>query len=264
GPWGDAVPDPLPEHLLGRRRSGAANECVLRVRVFGDADEDHGGARSGVRVPGAWASARIVAGAASKRGRIDEDRLDAERLDLGAGQKAGAAVVLTIADRDRRREDRQIVDGARPDAEQARRHEDGPDHGRDDDRDRWPDRCSSEIQPHGRSTTRRPPMRRVRDRLLPGRAPIVGAMRNLDDNTITDAVLAAMADSPNERLKVMITSLVRHLHDFAREVYLTEDEWFEGIRFLTEAGRITDDKRQEFILLSDVLGLSMLVTMQNN
>jgi len=89
-------------------------------------------------------------------------------------------------------------------------------------------------------------------------------MRNLDDNTITDAVLAAMADSPNERLKVVITSLVRHLHDFAREVDLTEDEWFEGIRFLTEAGRITDDKRQEFILLSDVLGLSMLVTMQNN
>ena len=49
-------------------------------------------------------------------------------------------------------------------------------------------------------------------------------MRNLDDNTITDAVLAAMADSPNERLKVVITSLVRHLHDFAREVDLTEDE----------------------------------------
>ena len=61
-----------------------------------------------------------------------------------------------------------------------------------------------------------------------------------------------------------MSSLVRHLHDFAREVELTEDEWFEGIRFLTEAGRITDDKRQEFILLSDVLGLSMLVTMQNN
>jgi len=89
-------------------------------------------------------------------------------------------------------------------------------------------------------------------------------MRNLDEDTITEAVLASMAGSPNERLKVVMTSLVRHLHAFAREVDLTEDEWFEGIRFLTDAGRITDDKRQEFILLSDVLGLSMLVTMQNN
>jgi catechol 1,2-dioxygenase len=61
-----------------------------------------------------------------------------------------------------------------------------------------------------------------------------------------------------------MASLVRHLHDFAREVQLTESEWFDGIRFLTRAGHITDDKRQEFILLSDVLGLSMLVTMQNN
>jgi len=57
---------------------------------------------------------------------------------------------------------------------------------------------------------------------------------------------------------------VRHLHDFAREVQLSEEEWFEGIRFLTRAGHITDDKRQEFILLSDVLGLSTLVTAQNN
>ena len=89
-------------------------------------------------------------------------------------------------------------------------------------------------------------------------------MRNLDEDTITEAVLASMAGSPNERLKVVMTSLVRHLHAFAREVDLTEDEWFEGIRFLTDAGRITDDTRQEFILLSDVLGLSMLVTMQNN
>jgi hydroxyquinol 1,2-dioxygenase len=61
-----------------------------------------------------------------------------------------------------------------------------------------------------------------------------------------------------------MTSLVRHLHGFAREVGLTEDEWFEGIRFLTEVGKMTDDKRQEFILLSDTLGLSMLVTAMNN
>jgi len=59
-------------------------------------------------------------------------------------------------------------------------------------------------------------------------------------------------------------SLVRHLHDFAREVQLTEAEWSQGIDFLTAAGKITDDKRQEFILLSDVLGLSTLVTAQCN
>jgi hydroxyquinol 1,2-dioxygenase len=61
-----------------------------------------------------------------------------------------------------------------------------------------------------------------------------------------------------------MTSLVQHLQSFAREVKLTEDEWFAGIRFLTETGDITDDKRQEFILLSDTLGLSMLVTAMNH
>jgi hydroxyquinol 1,2-dioxygenase len=58
--------------------------------------------------------------------------------------------------------------------------------------------------------------------------------------------------------------LVQHLHDFAREVRLTEDEWFDGIKFLTRAGHMTDDKRQEFILLSDTLGLSMLTVAMNN
>ncbi len=89
-------------------------------------------------------------------------------------------------------------------------------------------------------------------------------MRNVDPNTITDAVLARHAETANPRLKQIMTSLVRHLHDFAREVELTEEEWFKGIEFLTRCGHITDDKRQEFILLSDVLGLSMLVVAQNN
>ncbi len=88
-------------------------------------------------------------------------------------------------------------------------------------------------------------------------------MRNLDQNTITDAVLARFADTPDPRLKTIITSLVRHLHDFAREVELTEAEWEKGIEFLTRVGHITDDKRQEFILLSDVLGLSMLTVAMN-
>jgi hydroxyquinol 1,2-dioxygenase len=89
-------------------------------------------------------------------------------------------------------------------------------------------------------------------------------MRNLDENTITEAVLARHENTPDARLKAVMTSLVRHLHAFAREVQLTEAEWQAGIRFLTEVGHITDDKRQEFILLSDTLGLSMLVTAMAN
>jgi hydroxyquinol 1,2-dioxygenase len=89
-------------------------------------------------------------------------------------------------------------------------------------------------------------------------------MRNLDEDNITQAVLAMHAGAADERLKTLMTSLVGHLHAFARETALTEAEWFEGIRFLTDTGRITTEQRQEFILLSDVLGLSMLVTALNN
>ena len=89
-------------------------------------------------------------------------------------------------------------------------------------------------------------------------------MRNIDEDTITGAVIARLADARDARLRDIMTSLVQHLHAFAREVKLTEAEWFEGIRFLTECGDITDDKRQEFILLSDTLGLSTLVTAMNH
>jgi len=89
-------------------------------------------------------------------------------------------------------------------------------------------------------------------------------MRNINEDTITQAVLAAMAGCSDERLRVIMTSLVQHLHAFAREVKLSEAEWWQAIRFLTETGHITDERRQEFILLSDTLGLSMLVTAQNN
>ena len=84
-------------------------------------------------------------------------------------------------------------------------------------------------------------------------------MLNLNEDTITQAVLARHAGMPNERLRQIMTSLVQHLHAFAREVQLTEEEWFEGVRFLTETGQLCSDKRQEFILLSDTLGLSTLV-----
>jgi hydroxyquinol 1,2-dioxygenase len=89
-------------------------------------------------------------------------------------------------------------------------------------------------------------------------------MRNLDEHTITEAVLARHEHAADKRLKTIVTSLVRHLHAFAREVNLTESEWEQGIHFLTDIGHITDDKRQEFILLSDTLGLSMLVTAMAN
>jgi hydroxyquinol 1,2-dioxygenase len=89
-------------------------------------------------------------------------------------------------------------------------------------------------------------------------------MRNLTQDNITQAVIARLADTPDPRLKEIVTSLVQHLHAFARDVKLTEDEWFKGIEFLTRVGHITDDKRQEFILLSDTLGLSMLTVAMNN
>lgn len=89
-------------------------------------------------------------------------------------------------------------------------------------------------------------------------------MRNLNQDNITQAVIASFAHTPDARLKEIMTSLVQHLHAFARDVKLTEQEWFEGIDFLTRCGHITDDKRQEFILLSDTLGLSMLTVAMNN
>ena len=77
------------------------------------------------------------------------------------------------------------------------------------------------------------------------------------EQQLTDTVVASFAGTPDERLRTVLTALTRHLHAFAREVRLSEDEWAAAIRFLTDAGHITDAKRQEFILLSDVLGLSM-------
>lgn len=88
-------------------------------------------------------------------------------------------------------------------------------------------------------------------------------MRNIDEDTITQAVIARHAQAPDARLRDIMTSLVQHLHAFARETQLTEDEWFKGIQFLTDTGQLCSDQRQEFILLSDTLGLSMLVTAMN-
>jgi hydroxyquinol 1,2-dioxygenase len=89
-------------------------------------------------------------------------------------------------------------------------------------------------------------------------------MENLNANHITESVLERLANTPDPRLKEIMLSLVRHLHGFAREVKLTEAEWLQGIEFLTQTGHITNAQRQEFILLSDVLGLSMLTVVMNN
>jgi hydroxyquinol 1,2-dioxygenase len=89
-------------------------------------------------------------------------------------------------------------------------------------------------------------------------------MRNINEHTITDAVVQSLAATPDPRLREVMTALVRHLHDFAREVRLTEDEWKAGIAFLTATGRKCTDTRQEFILLSDTLGVSMLTIALNH
>ena len=88
--------------------------------------------------------------------------------------------------------------------------------------------------------------------------------RNLSEADLTDAVLARLARCENPRFKQIMTSLIRHLHAFVREVELTEAEWAEGIKFLTETGQTCDADRQEYILLSDVLGVSMLVDALNH
>jgi hydroxyquinol 1,2-dioxygenase len=84
-------------------------------------------------------------------------------------------------------------------------------------------------------------------------------MRAIDENTITDAAIEQMASTQNPRLKEIMAAAVRHLHAFAREVDLTPDEWIEGIKFLTATGQMCSEYRQEFILLSDTLGLSSLI-----
>jgi len=75
---------------------------------------------------------------------------------------------------------------------------------------------------------------------------------------LTAEVLARFDATPSPRLRELMQGLVSHLHAFAREVRLTEEEWSAAIDFLTRTGQISDERRQEFILLSDVLGLSML------
>lgn len=92
---------------------------------------------------------------------------------------------------------------------------------------------------------------------------ISDAQRRVEDDLV-DRVVASFDNCDNPRLKQIMQSLTVHLHDFIRDVRLTEQEWNQAIDFLTRVGHITDDKRQEFVLLSDTLGASMQTIAVNN
>jgi len=89
-------------------------------------------------------------------------------------------------------------------------------------------------------------------------------MELVTEDNITELAAQRWATAREPRTRDVLTALVRHLHAFAREVRLTEAEWMAAIQWLTATGQISDDKREEFILASDVLGLSMLVVQMNH
>jgi hydroxyquinol 1,2-dioxygenase len=89
-------------------------------------------------------------------------------------------------------------------------------------------------------------------------------MREFDPTSITDAVIDSLSACDDPRFQRIMMSLVTHVHDFVREVKLTEPEWLAAIEFLTDVGRTCTDKRQECVLLSDTLGVSMLVITLNH
>lgn len=98
----------------------------------------------------------------------------------------------------------------------------------------------------------------------PEAAAEVSAEQAAREDELVERVTASFDGCEDPRLRTVMQSLVQHLHAFVRDVRLTEDEWGAAIEFLTAAGHLTDDKRQEFILLSDVLGASMQTIAINN
>jgi hydroxyquinol 1,2-dioxygenase len=90
------------------------------------------------------------------------------------------------------------------------------------------------------------------------------AQQTVREEALLAKVLASFDGTPDARLRLLLSSATRHLHAFLREVRLTEEEWKAGIDFLTATGHITDDRRQEFVLLSDVFGASMQTIVMNN
>jgi hydroxyquinol 1,2-dioxygenase len=89
-------------------------------------------------------------------------------------------------------------------------------------------------------------------------------MREFDEKSISAAVIGRLSECDDPRFKRVMTALVTHLHDFVREVQLTEAEWIAAIEFLTDVGKTCTPKRQECILLSDTLGVSVLVITLNH
>lgn len=86
-------------------------------------------------------------------------------------------------------------------------------------------------------------------------------MRTVTKESVTQSFIDYMGDDTDERLRFVLESLVNHLHDFVRETELTHDEWRKGLELLFEAGKISSPERNEFVLFSDVLGISSLVDM---
>ena len=92
----------------------------------------------------------------------------------------------------------------------------------------------------------------------------VHAARDLFDSShlITEAVLKRYESTPDPRLREIMLAMVRHIHAFATEVKLTADEWFFAMQFLEQTGQLCRDGRNEFMIFSDALGLSMLTVTQ--
>lgn len=86
-------------------------------------------------------------------------------------------------------------------------------------------------------------------------------MRNITYDNITDAVVRSLADTEDARLKELLSTFVRKTHEWVKEVDLSHEEWEAAMNFLLRTGAISDDKRNEFVLLSDLIGVSSLVDM---
>jgi hydroxyquinol 1,2-dioxygenase len=99
---------------------------------------------------------------------------------------------------------------------------------------------------------------------MPRRAEPEKIMPFVTEENLTDIVLQRWQNIPDPRLRQVMQSLIKHLHRFVREIEPTEAEWFTAIDWLTRTGQLCDQKRQEFILTSDVLGVSMLVDSINH
>ena len=89
-------------------------------------------------------------------------------------------------------------------------------------------------------------------------------MKSVSQDTITDAFVACCENTASPRLKLVLSKLAAHMHAFAREVGLTHEEWQTAMTLLGRAGQISTPERSEFILFSDVLGLTSLVDMINS